>query len=131
MRRKPKPVVKPDPEATRTSLVKKDDWRSIVKDNGIPEDLTEQSQATQAKLSVIIDKNLDRMLTEAGQMPLEKLPVATAVLIDKLALLRGQPTSMSAQFHISGSIDDMRARLQAKPAQVVDVESDVAETDSD
>jgi len=59
------------------------------------------------------------------EMPAYNVPVSTGILIDKIQVMTGQPTSMSLQIHTSMNHSDIAKRIQeskASKSQVVDAQ---------
>ena len=63
--------------------------------------------------------------TGMDEMPAYNVPVSTGIILDKIQLMTGQPTSMSLQIHTKVSREDLEARykqMKEPKSQVVDAQ---------
>lgn len=63
--------------------------------------------------------------TGMDEMPAYNLPVSTGIILDKIQMMTGQPTSMSLQIHTSMNHSDIAKRIQeskVSKSQVVDAQ---------
>lgn len=90
-------------------------FKAIENPPGCPTDQEEWRQEVSRLLGIAVWKMAGRLATEASVIPLNSLPVAMAISLDKRLLLAGQPTSFAAHVNVQVTHESLLKRIRGTP----------------
>jgi len=105
-----------------------DTARKFIRGIEVPADYPETEDEWRSQvvhfMEVALWKGTRRLATTAmDDLQPQQIPISSAILVDKLSLMKGQPTSFSVQVHQTINHREFLDELKgAKQAQVVDVD---------
>lgn len=86
-------------------------------------DNPENGEKIKANLQAIALKLSERLMLEADEIAVERIPVSLGIVLDKLAIIAGNPTSISQRLNVTIDHAALVAKIQAQSSPTVDLDS--------